>query len=156
MRTHPLKAKKRKKRIGNNGGNVPGAGRVYFLEGIYKVNRQMIRSFTAFVIALLLLGTTGAFAQKKGEDQSVRSVQGTVSDAGDSAVNGAVVQLKNTKTLQIRSFITKEQGAYYFHGLSPDVDYELKAEYQGATSPTRTLSSFDSRKQAVINLKLNK
>ena len=120
-----------------------------------KVNRQMIRS-SAFVIAMLLLGTTGAFAQKKGEDQSVRSVQGTVSDAGDSAVNGAVVQLKNTKTLQIRSFITKEQGAYYFHGLSPDVDYELKAEYQGASSPTRTLSTFDSRKQAVINLKLNK
>jgi hypothetical protein len=116
----------------------------------------MIRSFTAFVIALLLLGTTGAFGQKKGEDKSVRSVQGTVSDAGDSAVNGAVVQLKNTKTLQIRSFITKEQGAYYFHGLSPDVDYELKAEFKGASSPTRTLSTFDSRKEAVINLKLNK
>jgi hypothetical protein len=156
MRTHPLKARKRKKRIGNNGGNVPGAARVYCREGVHKVNRQMIRSFTAFVIAMLLLGTTGAFAQKKGEDQSVRSVQGTVSDAGDNAVNGAVVQLKNTKTLQIRSFITKEQGAYYFHGLSPDVDYELKAEYKGASSPTRTLSTFDSRKQAVINLKLNK
>jgi len=64
--------------------------------------------------------------------------------------------LKNTKTLQIRSFITKDHGAYYFHGLSTDIDYELKAEYQGASSPTKTLSSFDSRKQAVINLKLNK
>lgn len=108
------------------------------------------------LLTLLLMFSASAWAQKKGEDTNVRSVQGTVTDAGDSAVQGAVVQLKNTKTLQIRSFITKDQGAYYFHGLSPDVDYELKAEFQGAASPTKTLSSFDSRKQAVINLKLNK
>lgn len=98
-----------------------------------------------------------ALAQsKKGEDQNVRSVQGSVSDADGNAVEGAVVQLKNTKTLQIRSFITKDHGAYFFHGLSPDVDYEVKADYQGAASGTRTLSSFDSRKQAVLDLKLNK
>jgi hypothetical protein len=95
-----------------------------------------------------------ALAQKKGEDTNVRTVQGTVTDTNDSAVEGAVVQIKNTKTLQIRSFITKEQGGYYFHGLSPDVDYELKAEKQGAVSSQKTLSSFDSRKKAVINLKL--
>ena len=118
---------------------------------------KLIRHAVLLGAVVLLAGATGAFAAaKKGEDQNVRSVQGTVSDAADNAVSGAVVQLKNTKTLQIRSFITKEQGAYYFHGLSPDVDYELKAEYQGASSPTKTLSSFDSRKEAVINLKLSK
>src|SRR5579863_1332979 len=79
------------------------------------------------VLAALLLAGAALAASKKGEDQNVRTVQGTVYDANDAAVNGAVVQLKNTKTLQIRSFITKENGAYYFHGLSPDVDYELKA-----------------------------
>ena len=66
-----------------------------------------------------------------------------------------MVQLKNMKTLQIRSFITKEDGTYHFFELSPDVDYELKADFQGASSGTKTLSSFDSRKKAVINLKLN-
>jgi len=107
--------------------------------------------------AVLLAGAMAAFAAaKKGEDQNVRTVQGTVFDANDAAVNGAVVQLKNTKTLQIRSFITKENGAYYFHGLSPDVDYELKADNQGVSSPTKTLSSFDSRKEAVLNLKFSK
>jgi len=106
--------------------------------------------------ALLLLAAPLAAAQKKGEDTNTRSVQGTVTNAADEAVNGAVVQLKNTKSLQIRSFITKEQGTYYFHGLSPDVDYELKAEHQGASSPNKTLSSFDNRKQAVINLKISK
>ena len=95
-------------------------------------------------------------AQKKGEDTRVRSVQGAVTTASGEAVVGAVVQLKNTKTLQIRSFITKEQGEYYFNGLSPDVDFELRAEFNAASSPTKTLSSFDGRKQAVLNLKLDK
>jgi len=111
-----------------------------------------------FAALALLLSVATASAQKKnkGEDLNTRSVQGSVTSADDSAVNGGVVQLKNLKTLQIRSFITKEDGNYYFHGLSPDVDYELKADYQGASSPTKMLSSFDSRKEAIINLKLNK
>jgi hypothetical protein len=121
------------------------------------MNSRVIRRLSLLVAGLLVVGATAVFAAaKKGEDQNVRSVQGTVSDTNDSPVDGAVVQIKNTKTLQIRSFITKDNGTYYFHGLSPDVDYELKADYQGATSATKTLSSFDSRKQAVLNLKLAK
>jgi len=115
---------------------------------------------TGFVVlAALLLGgflsSGSAFAEKKdAETANQRSVQGAVTDAKDSPVSGAVVYIKNAKTLQIRSFITKDQGTYYFHSLSPDVDYELHAESNGATSGNKTLSSFDSRKQAVINLKL--
>ena len=118
--------------------------------------RRNLMGGMAMVLAAVLLFGTGNLtaAKKKGDDQNVRSVQGTVSDAENNAVDGAVVQLKNTKTLQIRSFITKDHGEYYFHGLSPDVDYELRAEYKNASSGTKTLSSFDSRKQAVINLKL--
>jgi hypothetical protein len=106
---------------------------------------------------LLLITAPGTFAQKdRGEESNVRSVQGTVRDAADNVVSGAVVQLKNTKTLQIRSFITQKDGAYRFHGLSTSVDYELKADHDGMTSGTRTLSTFDSRRAAVINLKLDK
>jgi len=120
------------------------------------MHRRLCCRFALLAAVALVVCTASAFAKsKKGEDQNVRSVQGTVTDAADNAIDGAVVQVKNTKNLQIRSFITKEHGAYYFHGLSPDVDYELKADYQGQTSPTKTLSAFDSRKQAVINLKLN-
>jgi len=95
-----------------------------------------------------------ASAQGKG-DTAPKSVQGTVSDSTDKAVEGAVVQLKDTKTLQVRSFITKGDGLYHFHGLNPNVDYEVKADYQGASSSSKTLSSFDSKKQAVVNLKLD-
>ena len=118
--------------------------------------RRLMASLAVAAVAVLLVATPrgAAAADKKNSDQTVRSVQGTVADANDNAVDGAVVQLTNTRTLQIRSFIAKDHGAYYFYGLSPDVDYQLRAEYQGMVSPTKTLSSFDSRKQAVINLKL--
>ena len=111
----------------------------------------------AFFVLALLVAVPIAFAQgKKKDSNSDRNVQGVVTSADDMPVSGAVVQLKNTKTLQIRSFITQQNGSYYFNGLSTDVDYELKAESQGASSPVKTLSSFDSRKDAVLNLKLNK
>jgi len=115
------------------------------------------RWLLAVGMVVLLGALPSVFAQgrkKDSEDDKFRMVQGTVTDASDNAVEGAVVQLKNAKTLQVRSFITKEQGAYYFHGLDPNVDYTLKAESQGASSQPKTLSTFDSRKQPVINLKL--
>ena len=113
-----------------------------------------MNTFWLALLAVLLLCAPATFAQKK-KAENTRSVQGTVTVADGSLVNGAVVQLKNTKTLQIRSFITKDDGTYHFYDLSPDIDYELKADYQGASSSTKTLSSFDSQKQSTLNLKLN-
>ncbi len=112
----------------------------------------------AVVLALTVSAGNGLLGQssKKQEEAGTRSVTGTVNNAAGTAVAGAVVQLKNLKTDQIRSFITKEDGSYAFHGLSTDIDYQLKADYQGASSGNRTLSVFDGRKTAVINLKLNK
>lgn len=109
------------------------------------------RLTTAFLLILL---ATFAFAQKKAKEPTERSVSGIVTDAGGSAIPGAIVQLKNTKTLQVRSFIAKEMGDYFFHGLATDVDYELKAESNGKVSPTKTLSSFDTKTEAKINLQI--
>src|SRR4030081_765707 len=102
-------------------------------------------------IAVILLATCFASAalalDKKDKDEDkLRMVQGEGTDTQANPAVGAVVQLKNAKTLQVRSFITQENGAYQFHGLDPNVDYTLKAEYQGASSAVRTLSAFDSRK----------
>lgn len=102
------------------------------------------------------LGTLDAQKKDKKEDANTRSVQGVVTDQGDRPVEGAVVQLKDTKTLQIRSFITHHDGAYRFHGLSINTDYQLKAEHKGWVSGTRTLSVFDDRRTPIIDLKLEK
>lgn len=112
----------------------------------------MVRKLLAALILLAL--ATAAFGQKKSKEPQERSVSGVVTDASGAPAPGAVVQLKNTKTLQVRSFIAREQGEYNFQGLSTDVDYELKAESNGRASATRTLSSFDSHIEAKINLQL--
>jgi hypothetical protein len=90
----------------------------------------------------------------KKDDGSIRALQGTVKTPDDSPVEAAVVKLKNVKTLQVRSFITKPDGSYSFGGLSTNADYEIWADHEGKSSETRTLSVFDSRKVAIINLKV--
>jgi histidinol dehydrogenase len=117
------------------------------------------RIVMGLVAAVALAGvvTLPAYGQKKdSNERQTRSVQGVVTDNADTPLEGAVVQLKDTKTLQIRSFITKQNGTFHFHSLNPDIDYELRAEHQGANSGSKTLSSFDSRKSAVMNLKVGK
>jgi hypothetical protein len=107
---------------------------------------------------VLLIAVSAGVAQNKKE-AATRSVSGTVMTPEGKPAVGAVVQLKDTKTKNVRSFYTQEKGDYYFHELNPDIAYELTATFrdQGEilSSSTRTLSVFDSRKDAVINLKLN-
>ena len=58
---------------------------------------------------------------------------------------------------QKRALITGvagQDGTYRFNALSPNVDYEVYAEHNGKRSDAKTLSSFDSRKTATINLKV--
>jgi|SRR5579862_5784019 len=117
---------------------------------------KSIGRFGVLLLSLSLLFLNFALAQssKKGQSDNVRSVKGIVTDPNGNAVVGAVVQLKNKKSLQIRSFITKEKGEYFFTGLSSDVDYEVKAESNGASSPSRNISLFDTEKIAIRDLKL--
>jgi hypothetical protein len=117
--------------------------------------RKVLTLFTAGVLLALAVPVFAADKKDKKETAS-RTVQGVVTNEAEAPIEGAVVQLKDTKSLQIRSYITKAGGQYQFHGLSRDVDYELKADYQGASSDSRTLSSFDGRQQAVMNLKVEK
>ena len=108
------------------------------------------------LIGALLGGELVGQDRRSNEDTGARSVQGEVTDVSGNPVDQAVVQLKDTKSLQIRSFITNSDGSYHFAGLSPNVEYELKAEYQGAFSGRKTLSVFNSKKSVTINLKLKK
>jgi hypothetical protein len=108
---------------------------------------------------LALMCASGLLAQeekkKKGEP-ATRVVQGLVLSADEKGVSGAVVQLKDMRTLQVRSFISQDNGSYHFSELKMDNDYQLKADFSGTTSGWKTLSVFDTRKEPVMNLKLDK
>ena len=89
-------------------------------------------------------------------DALTQPVRGIVTDKTDSPLSGSVVFLKNLRTNSVRSSYTDDTGNYRFSGLDPNADYELHAEREGSKSPTRTVSSFDSRKDIVLNLKIDK
>jgi hypothetical protein len=114
------------------------------------------RFLAGCLVGLLLCAPAIRAQEKKKDSEHTRSVKGLVLSPDGKPVKQAVVYLKNTKTLVIQSFITKDDGSYYFHELSPDIDYELKGEANGLRSASRTLSSFDSRKEPVLDLKLVK
>lgn len=88
------------------------------------------------------------------KDPSTRTVRGVVTDPRDNPVDGAVVQLRDTKTDTTLTFFTKENGAYRFDGLSKTVDYELRARHRGLSSPVRVLRELDNRTDVVMNLQL--
>ena len=107
------------------------------------------------VVLLLLMAAPGRPQEGKHESQ-LRTVRGFVVDRSDSPISDAIVYLKNLRTNQVRSYISENDGRYRFSGLDPNVDYEIHAEKDRAKSPTRTVSSFDSRKEIVITLKIEK
>jgi Carboxypeptidase regulatory-like domain len=108
------------------------------------------------IVSLTLVCALPAQKKKDKEESSTRTLQGLVTDKDGNPASGAVVQLKDLRTLQIRSFITKDDGAYFFSGLKMDDDYQVKADWKGLSSDSKRLSVFDSRKTATINLKLEK
>jgi hypothetical protein len=110
-------------------------------------------SLLAFTLAPGML-TTPAAAQQRGPVQRV--VQGKVTDSANASLKGAVVYLKDGHTLSVKSFIADDQGEYRFGQLAQNTDYELWAEHDGKKSAVKTISSFDSKNQFYINLKVDK
>jgi hypothetical protein len=105
------------------------------------------------VFGLLALCFPIWIAQAQGD---LRTVRGTVVDKDEAPVASAIVHLKNSRTMNVRTYITDSSGGYRFSGLDSNVDYELHAERDNMTSNNRTVSSFDSRKEIVVPLKLDK
>ena len=109
----------------------------------------------AVALTLALLAGV-SMAQDSKHESPLRTVRGVVMDKSDSPIAESVVFLKNTRIIVVRSSYTDATGNYRFSGLDPNVDYEVHAEKDGVKSSTRTVSSFDSRKDIVLNLKIEK
>lgn len=97
-----------------------------------------------------LVAPPSAYAQNMG----VRVVSGAVLSADSEPVVGATVFLKNQKTKAIRSYTSTDKGHFYFAQVNMVDDYDLWAEKAGKKSAVKTVSSWDSRKQFVSDLKL--
>jgi len=113
------------------------------------------RKFVAAAFVTLLSGLL-LYAQNPKHESQLKTVRGVVTDKSDNPVPSSVVFLKNVRTNQVRSNIASNDGAYRFSGIDPNAEYELYAQKDGAKSQTHSISSFDSRLDIVLNLKLDK
>jgi len=100
------------------------------------------------MLAIFSAGT--AFAQRTD-----RMVRGKIGDNSGRPLSGAIVYLKDTRTLDVKSYITEKDGLYRFDQLSNNDDYKLWAERNEKKSAVRTISSFDNRKSFLINLRID-
>ncbi len=86
------------------------------------------------------------------QGDAVRAVHGTVVDRRGNLLPTSVVEIENSVTLDIQSFIVHEDGEFHFKNLSPDVDFSIHANYRGHVSKTVTVSKFSEGKDDKITL----
>ncbi len=115
----------------------------------------LLRRATVYSVLLsgypVLLPSTAAI---HAQAPSFRSVTGTVVDKGGAKVKGAVVHLKDTRSLAQRTYITADDGTFRFSQLSAGSDYEIWADLDGKKTPSKTVSSFTTKASVDFTLKL--
>ena len=109
----------------------------------------------ALVIVLASIALAGLPVVAKDKGDAGRLLTGRVVDKQDAPLASAVVYLANTRTRAVKTFIVGQDGNYRFPALSPNVDYEVYAQFQGHKSDTKTVSQFDTRAQVNINLRID-
>jgi hypothetical protein len=94
--------------------------------------------------------STALFAPPAAEAQNIgqRVVSGIVTDANST------VFLKDLKSKTIRSYTSDAKGRFRFAQVNMAEDHELWAEKDGKKSPTKTVSSWDTRKEFETELKV--
>jgi Carboxypeptidase regulatory-like domain len=80
---------------------------------------------TACLSAMLLVAGSPCLPQFE-----FRSVTGVVTDKRGNPLPGAAVQLENTDSLSVTSYMTDKDGRYQFTRLNEAIDYTLKAKYR--------------------------
>jgi hypothetical protein len=116
-----------------------------------------------FVGSLALVGCLGSAAMVAvpaarlfAQDAPVaRVVQGKVVDKSGAGLKAATVYLKDGHTLSVRSYVASDDGSYRFGQLAQNADYQLWAEVDGKKSGVKNISSFDTRNEFDITLKVD-
>jgi hypothetical protein len=106
------------------------------------------------VLAISMAGATPN-APKDKDKTAGRMLTGKVLDKRDNPVIDAVVYLSNTRTRAVKTYIVGPDGSFRFPELSPNVDFEIYAQYKGQKSDTKAVSQFDDHRQINIVLRID-
>jgi hypothetical protein len=114
-----------------------------------------ILSVTPGVFAMPAMAGVGFTAATATKVPKPRSVEGIVRSKSGSPVQGAVVYLKDTHSLAVKSYLSDDRGQFHFRQLSLDEDYDLWAELHGDRSKIKSISHFKSTPDLHYTLKLD-
>ena len=122
-----------------------------------------MKKLTLAILALLLaaplaqsqISLKNLGGNKTKREAKVKNFRGVVLDQRGKPVPGARVTIRNMKDNTTRTMTTDEAGAYLMRGLTPDVDYELRADFRGVLSEKKAVSAFLDREDNLVNFDLN-
>lgn len=118
--------------------------------------RRMVRMRCVWALTgcvMLLAVMAGVAPAGYAQDEfGLKNLQGKVFDDRGATISEAIVYLQNSRNSDVKTFISAKDGSYRFAALSADTDYTVWAAYKGKKSPTKTVSSFDTRKQVFLDL----
>ena len=89
------------------------------------------------------------------DPRAPKTLTGQVVDKEGKGLAQAVVHLKNQRTLEVQTRISDTEGKYRFNGLNHETDFAVHAEFRGGTSPTRSVSAFDEKKDVYLVLEID-
>ncbi len=118
------------------------------------MRRRILLAATLMLGACTLVGGGGASAYAQNFNFGQRVVRGVVENASSVPLAGATVFLRNVKTKAIRSYTTEASGQFRFAQVDMSEDFDLWAEKGGRKSASKTISSWDSRKEVDAELKI--
>jgi carboxypeptidase family protein len=130
-----------------------------------RLEKETMRTLRIFLIFSLMALALSVAISARGQEQTkeqkraeaqLRVLHGSVIDKSENPIASSVVYLKNLKSQAVKTYIADDSGNYRFSGLDPNVDYEIHAEHDDLISPVRTISSFDSRRDIEVTLKLSR
>lgn len=121
-------------------------------------NYAIQRFSAAGIAAATLIAMLSPLAAKA--QLAEKMIQGKVEANSGRPLSNAIVYLKDTRSLDVKSYITQPDGVYRFGQISSNDDYKLWAELNEKKSGikksgVKTISSFDDKKNLLINLHID-
>ncbi len=121
---------------------------------LFRASWAAAAMFAALAAGVAPPGISGLLPLAQAQSLGQRVVMGSVVDANSVAVAGATVFLRNSKTKSIRSYTSSKEGRFRFAQVNMSEDYDIWAEKDGKKSATKTVSSWDARKEFETELKI--
>ena len=120
---------------------------------------RLLGRFVCSLVVVCLVGSLALVAAPAAslvaQQPAQRVVQGKVVGSADTGLKAATVYLKDGHTLAVKSYVASDDGSYRFGQLTQSADYQLWAELNGKKSGVKNISSFDTRAEFNITLKID-